>query len=373
LWLGTFAMLPPRVAQKLEDLEGSLTSPNVSTRVRAVDVIAYLKEYARPALLRALEDEAPAVRLRAAAAFERFDPALAIEAAAKELDSPYHLVRIEALEILSTCGDMALPHLIKALQDKHSDVRRKAAGALKQSYDYSSSREKGKGPGPYEQAVPHLVAALRDESEPVRTAAKSALAFIKGVKFVDIIGQSVNINEINTLATMVDSPRQASPDHPAERAEPTNPAEALQALAATLPGDYPERAAALANATDAYRLELAAQLAPAFNAHIRAMPHGTYEEKKALARWVNDELRRFDLAIKCPKTGMPSILVADPGNHTAIGRFQLMHRNTEGKQVRSLSTPELLPLELITAPPRREAIREWQDRIGQQRGGASRP
>ena len=184
------------------------------------------------------------------------------------------------------------------------------------------------------------------------------------------------------VATGSDAPVTETPGGPrpddASRNEPAGldprpPAENLHRLAASLPADYPRRSETLAAMTTAYREELAAQLAPALNAHIRAMPHETYEEKKVLAKWVNDELRRFDLAINCPKTGQPSILLVGSGNHPEIGRFMIEHKTPEGKRVRPVNTPELPQLELMEANPRREALLEWRDRVGDQRGGIAEP
>lgn len=135
---------------------------------------------------------------------------------------------------------------------------------------------------------------------------------------------------------------------------------------------YANDAQTLVELNHSFRREMAARLQPAFNAHIQAMPHGTYEEKKALARWVNEELRRFDLAVKCPKTGQPSLIHAGPGNHPEIGRFQLEHKTAEGKNVRSVNTPELPYIELMEAAPRREALAEWREKVGREGGGAKR-
>lgn len=137
-------------------------------------------------------------------------------------------------------------------------------------------------------------------------------------------------------------------------------------------GGYVELAQTLETLNHQFRQELAGHLEPALNAHIQAMPHSVYDEKKTLAKWVNDELRRFDLAIKCPKTGQPSILLAGPGNHPEIGRFMLEHRTPEGKRVRPVQTPELPHIELMEATPRREFFLEMRDKGSRQSGGSNR-
>ncbi len=152
-------------------------------------------------------------------------------------------------------------------------------------------------------------------------------------------------------------------------------AEHLDALLATVPGSapYEEKAEKLASLNHEVRQRIATELAPVMNARIQAMPRDTYEEKKELARWVNEELRRFDLAIK-GSTGQPSALVAVGGNppDVGLGRLQLEHKSPEGKRVRTQLRVQLPLFELMEAHPRREALREWHEKVGRPRTGASR-
>ena len=147
----------------------------------------------------------------------------------------------------------------------------------------------------------------------------------------------------------------------------------LEALLATTPdaGGYTAQSQELEELSHEFRRQVAARLEPALNAQIQAMPRETYEEKKEVARWVNQELRRFDLAIKCPKTGRPSSLCANQGNHPEIGRFSIEH-TIDGKKHRPVNSPELMHLELMEASPRREALSEWHARVGRPGGGAKR-
>lgn len=150
--------------------------------------------------------------------------------------------------------------------------------------------------------------------------------------------------------------------------------EYLAALLATVPNDagYLDLAQKLVELSHDFRRELAARLESTFNAHIQVMPHGTYEEKKTLSKWVNDELRRFDLAIKCPKTGNPSFLMSMPGHQPEVGRFAIEHKEADGKRVRAFTSIELPHLDLMESNPRREALAEWRVRSRQERGNASR-
>ena len=67
----------------------------------------------------------------------------------------------------------------------------------------------------------------------------------------------------------------------------------------------------------AERQALAGELGPALRKHAEGMPQATYAGKKTLVRWVNAELRRFGVAIRCPKTGCASAMVADRGDDPA--------------------------------------------------------
>jgi hypothetical protein len=150
----------------------------------------------------------------------------------------------------------------------------------------------------------------------------------------------------------------------------------LDALLASLPKDapYEMKAEKLAGLSHEVRQRIAAELGPALNIKAQALPHDTYDEKKELARWVNDQLRRFDLAIKCPKTGQPSLLLVMTGDHPAIGRFVIEHKTPEGKRVRPVTSTKLPHLELMEAAPRRESLLELRDKaVPQRRGRIPRP
>ena len=145
----------------------------------------------------------------------------------------------------------------------------------------------------------------------------------------------------------------AKRDHP-ERGlrRPGGEAEPVPSPARPEPSEqYAGAAARLAARQYAERLAMAAELEPALRARAKAMPQATLADKRALARWVNAELRRFGLAIRCPKTSRPSGMVADRGDDPGRGRFQLYSEGPDGKQQRTFSSVELPPLELVPALP----------------------
>lgn len=145
--------------------------------------------------------------------------------------------------------------------------------------------------------------------------------------------------------------------------------------AGSQPGGYLVLAKALEESSHAFRSELASRLEPALKDHVQAMPHDTYDEKKTLVKWVNDELRRFDLAIKSPKTGRAASLVVKTGNDPEAGIFQVRGSDDSGKE-QTFSTPNLSLLleqvQFVESPPRRESLAEWHSKSGPKGGGSSR-
>jgi hypothetical protein len=125
----------------------------------------------------------------------------------------------------------------------------------------------------------------------------------------------------------------------------------------------------------AVRQRAAARFLPALKAEMQRRPHETYDQKIELVRWVNAELRRFNMAFKHPKTGQPAAFYPSPGNHPDIGAFQLDGKDAGGKRT-TITTPDLAALldklELMDAPIPRNALSEWQDRVGRPGRAAKR-
>ena len=115
---------------------------------------------------------------------------------------------------------------------------------------------------------------------------------------------------------------------------------ATQEMVASFPPEYEELSREVAAATSDFRQATVARLLPALKDEMKARPHDTYNQKVELVRWVNAELRRFDLAIKHPKTGQPAVLNPSPGNHPEIGSFELATKDAEGRR-KTFTTPDL--------------------------------
>lgn len=109
--------------------------------------------------------------------------------------------------------------------------------------------------------------------------------------------------------------------------------------------------------------EIAARLEPALNAEADSMPQNTLDEKRALASWVNYELRRLGLAIRCEPSGLPGILVAMPGrgDREESSRFRVEARDAEGRKVQSSSIGWVPRIRLVEDPVRREGRSRFRE------------
>ena len=104
------------------------------------------------------------------------------------------------------------------------------------------------------------------------------------------------------------------------------------------------------------RLELIDRLEAPFNAAMQAGPRETYEDKKELAKWANDKLRRIGLAVKDPH-GNPGILVGKMHPHSDAGRFVVNALADEEGRRQVTSTKAMGDeLELTEAAPRRQRV-----------------
>lgn len=86
---------------------------------------------------------------------------------------------------------------------------------------------------------------------------------------------------------------------------------------------------------------------PVLNEMAQSLPQATYEEKKALAKWVNAEIRELGLAIRCPKTGLPGILRGHAGGIPGVGRFHVEVTDAQGVQRRTVTSTTLPKLDLM--------------------------
>jgi hypothetical protein len=126
-------------------------------------------------------------------------------------------------------------------------------------------------------------------------------------------------------------------------------------LLSSLPKEYLEARKTATEISHAFHSELAAAIAPRLGEHLQTMKSDSYEEKRDLAAWCNEEVRLLRLSICCPRTGREAILVADVrGPEDDTSRFRLQTTDERGRRTRTYSAAELPPLELMEDPPRRE-------------------
>ena len=129
---------------------------------------------------------------------------------------------------------------------------------------------------------------------------------------------------------------------------------------ADLPEDYPVYFKAASELRHHFHTELAAGLQTRLNRHLQGMAQETYDEKRALATWVNEQLRSLGLAIKCPKTGRPGSLLADfKDSEGDVSRFRLEVRDEHGGKTRIVVGRHLAELELMEDAPRQEPLAGW--------------
>jgi hypothetical protein len=108
---------------------------------------------------------------------------------------------------------------------------------------------------------------------------------------------------------------------------------------------------------------LAERLVPHFQRFVKEQPHATYEEKQRLALRVNELLGSVGLAVECPNTLRPGMLVADVGGRDgAASRFRLDTRDESGKRARSWGGRDLSGLRIIPDVSRREPLAELHAR-----------
>lgn len=131
-------------------------------------------------------------------------------------------------------------------------------------------------------------------------------------------------------------------------------------ITSSMPLIYEERQKLVASLSDGIRSTIAAAIEPTLNAYLATLPHATYEDKQRMATWVNGQLRGLALAIRCPKTGKPAILIADVRAEAETGgRFRLEVRGDQGRRVRTSSSNRLPELQLMADIPRLEPFAKW--------------
>jgi HEAT repeat protein len=161
----TLEKLPAPVKVLFPALVPLLTDENVTARQNAVNILWRCGPQAVPHLLKALQDKAPTVRLAAVRSLDKVtaDTKEIFPALVQALEDEHPAVRGSAAATLGRFGTPALPHLRLALKDKDFAVRQYAVLALGQVQ--SAPKE----------VLPLLEQARKDENAKVRQSAAFAL------------------------------------------------------------------------------------------------------------------------------------------------------------------------------------------------------
>jgi hypothetical protein len=136
--------------------------------------------------------------------------------------------------------------------------------------------------------------------------------------------------------------------------------------------DYIHAVAKLALGHQLIRQAFADRFAKVFDQELRRRleesPPENYEAKKELAFWINDELRKLDLAIAHPMTGKPCRLEIGSHPRNDSGRFLFRYRGDRTTTGSMADLSSVLPFRLIEDPQRREKFLELNARIRHDRG-----
>jgi hypothetical protein len=117
---------------------------------------------------------------------------------------------------------------------------------------------------------------------------------------------------------------------------------------------------------DAALSAMAKSLEQSMNEYLAQARQFTLDERRELAAELNRCLSECSLAIRCPRTGRPAILVVDTlsADQPDVSRFRLQVRTVGGSR-RTATWPTLqLPLELMPAGERIEGFRRGSEPQG---------
>lgn len=120
------------------------------------------------------------------------------------------------------------------------------------------------------------------------------------------------------------------------------------------------------------RLGMADALTGLINAYAAEQPHDNYDERRKLASKINETLQGLGLALRCPNTGLPAILVVDrPVAESEYTRFRFDVRKPQGGRMRTANSKTLPELTVIEDSPRIEPLSGWAKRAQKSRSKES--
>jgi hypothetical protein len=143
--------------------------------------------------------------------------------------------------------------------------------------------------------------------------------------------------------------------------------QATEAMLDALPSNYDLLSPGMLTLQHEFNAIIANRLASPLASHLKTLPRETDAQRHEIVRWVNEEVHKFGLAICCPVTKQASILHVIPVRpRNPHGGFDIRLKGS-GKTTESRANlSDLLPLGLMEAPPRREALAERHVRVRRQ-------
>ena len=131
--------------------------------------------------------------------------------------------------------------------------------------------------------------------------------------------------------------------------------ELLREQLGTLPDDYREAYSVLATIRHQVLEELAAALQKKMNSHFKSVPQSSLQDKQAIVKMINEDLRLLNLTVRCPTTGGPALLLADfRDNEDRDSRFRFQTIDPSGKRLKRNTSQRLPELQLTEAHAREE-------------------
>ena len=129
----------------------------------------------------------------------------------------------------------------------------------------------------------------------------------------------------------------------------------LTAIGDSIPSSYLEAVQAVQALSHRFHQAIAKAMESRINDFAATLPQHSLIEKREASTQINDMLRGLGLAIRCPETGAPAILVADSATGTdARSRFRMDSRDRDGRRVRVHHMSSIEHLELMPLPIGRE-------------------
>lgn len=252
--------------------------------------------------------------------------------------------RCMIVQILELLGTDAIPLIYSAMMNEDPRVRAEAVKSIGK-FDINSFKQHGL----LKTITYKLVDFTEDKHYAFSHMAYNSLGKIFREAFeTHAMSKSFKKTVLNYLKLTSDSPT-------------LNPADALRSLISNLPQPLEERAAFLAQIHSEYRRELIPLLEPIYNSRIQKCISGNLEEKRVIAKTINEEIKNYGMAIRCDirdKTNdqeslktYPGYLIADPSRGgDEIGRFRVEFAGVDGKLRRIVLPSVSDPISLMVAP-----------------------